>query len=93
MYYPDNDLLPIFFDTRSETDNVLDHLTEQIGRKGHATVSDLMEIVGLKSSEVHEHFGWTSTSEFDVVAHKNGTYELHVPNFQHLYQLMKNGQE
>lgn len=68
----------IILASRGEAEDVLTSLDEIIGTYGHATVSDLYDLVGLTCNYTDTKYGWMSVSRADVVRTRDG-YMLKMP--------------
>lgn len=69
----------IVLETRQEAEDVLDRLFELIDRFGSATVSDLYELVGVRSTHTDQKWGWEDLRG-SVPSRVRGGYLLDLPD-------------
>jgi hypothetical protein len=73
-----HDFDEIVLDSRQEADEVLERLFDLLGRYDAASVSDLYELTGIKSTHVDQKWGWTSLKGAGVSKIRGG-YLLDLP--------------
>lgn len=78
-----HDFDEVVLQSRTEAEEVIDRLFELTSRHGYATVADLYELVGLKSTHVDVKHGWTDLRGAGVARVRNG-YLLDLPETEPL---------
>lgn len=69
----------IILASRSEADDVVDRMFDLISRYGEATVADLYELVGIRSSHTDHKWGWTDVRGTGTVKVRDG-YLISLPS-------------
>lgn len=78
-----HDFDEIVLNTRAEAEEVIERLFDIVNRYDSVTVSDLYELVGVRSTHVDHKWGWTDLRGAGVVRVKDG-YLLELPDIQPL---------
>ena len=78
-----HDFDEIVLETRGEAEEVLERLYDIVSRYDSVTLSDLYELVGVRSTHVDVKWGWTNLRGAGVVRVKNG-YLLELPDIEPL---------
>jgi len=74
-----HDFDEIILNSRQEADNVIDRLFDLVSRYGEATVADLYELVGLRSTHTDHKWGWTDVRGTGTVKVRDG-YLISLPD-------------
>lgn len=67
-----HDFDEIVLASRTDAEEVIDRLYDLLGRYDSASVADLYELTGIKSSHVDQRWGWTDLSGSGVTRVRNG---------------------
>ena len=67
-----HDFDQIILASRSEADDVVDRLFDLVSRYGEATVADLYELVGIRSTHTDHKWGWTDVRGTGTVRVRDG---------------------
>ena len=78
-----HDFDEIVLNTRAEAEEVIERLFDIVSRYDSVTVSDLYELVGVRSTHVDHKWGWTDLRGAGVARIKDG-YLLELPDIQPL---------
>jgi hypothetical protein len=78
-----HDFDEIVLNTRAEAEEVIERMFDIISRYDSVTVSDLYELVGVRSNHVDHKWGWTDLRGAGVARIKDG-YLLELPDIQPL---------
>jgi hypothetical protein len=78
-----HDFDEIVLETRTEAEEVIERLFDIVSRYDSVTVSDLYELVGVRSTHVDHKWGWTDLRGAGVLRVKDG-YLLELPDIQPL---------
>lgn len=73
-----HDFNEIILETRSEAENVIDRLFDQVSQFEMATVGDLYDLVGINSNYTDNKWGWTDLRGAGVTRVRGG-YLLELP--------------
>lgn len=76
-----HDFDEIVLQSRAEAEQVIERLFDIVGRYDTATVSDLYDLVGIRSTHVDNKWGWTDMRGAGVVRVRDG-YLLELPDVQ-----------
>lgn len=76
-----HDFDEIILQSRAEAEEVIERLFDIVGRYDTATVSDLYDLVGVRSSHVDHKWGWSDMRGAGVVRTRDG-YLLELPDVQ-----------
>lgn len=72
-----NDIHDIIFATKKDAEDVLESLLSRIEKNGYASVSNLCELTGVRSSSIDHDFVWTNLQNSCIRKTKHG-YALHM---------------
>lgn len=78
-----HDFDEIVLESRQEAEEVIDRLYDLLSRYEEASVADLYELTGIKSTHVDQQWGWTNLKGSGV-SRVRGGYLLDLPNPEHL---------
>lgn len=78
-----HDFDEIILNTRQEAEEVIERMFDIVSRYDSVTVSDLYELVGIRSTHVDHKWGWTDMRGAGVARTKDG-YLLELPDIQPL---------
>jgi len=76
-----HDFDEIVLQSRAEAEEVIERMFDIVGRYDTATVSDLYDLVGVRSSHVDQKWGWSDMRGAGVVRVRDG-YLLELPDVQ-----------
>lgn len=72
---------PPLFATRSEAEEVLNHLITTCIQRGVATVGDLYSLIDIPKTYIDENWGWRNLRSARVIRAHNG-YILNLPKLE-----------